>query len=236
MITFTPAEKVCSVIPNSIFCERGQGQNEASLATNKLTLLYLSANYNYASSWGECVVNDENAPSAKRDPERSIGLYTFGRIFEQPITELEILEAEEEGRRRLDRRSSARNPASQPPAEQAAEPWPTIWKTNGRTIAKMNAGWADPRVLTCDEVSEISVPTLIVQGENISPWFSAMSETLARCQPNTLTVTMNGANYDGPYRKPDEFAEMILDFVAILELRARDPMRLGSEMYRGADR
>ena len=37
-------------IPNRIFCERGQGQNEASLAANRLTLLYLSANYNYASN------------------------------------------------------------------------------------------------------------------------------------------------------------------------------------------
>lgn len=102
-------------------------------------------------------------------------------------------------------------------AGQAAEPWPEIWRTNGRTIAKMNAGWADARVLTCDEVSAITVPTLIVQGENVSPWFSAMAETLARCQPNTLTVTMSGVNHDGPYRKPDELAEMILDFIDLVE-------------------
>jgi hypothetical protein len=30
-------------IPNHVFCEHGQGQNEASLHRNKRTLLYLSA-------------------------------------------------------------------------------------------------------------------------------------------------------------------------------------------------
>ena len=84
-------------IPNSVFCERGQGQNDASLAGNKLTLLYLSANYNYASGWSAGVDSD-HASNAKRDPERNIGLYTLGRIFEQSITELEILEAELDGR------------------------------------------------------------------------------------------------------------------------------------------
>ena len=40
-------------IPNSVFCERGQGQNEASLAQNSRTLLYFSASYNYAAGWSE---------------------------------------------------------------------------------------------------------------------------------------------------------------------------------------
>jgi hypothetical protein len=91
-------------IPNSVFCERGQGQNDASLAGNKLTLLYLSASYNYASGWAEGIGGDQGR-SAKRDPERNIGLYTLGRIFEQSITELEILEAEEDGRVSLNKES-----------------------------------------------------------------------------------------------------------------------------------
>lgn len=93
------------LIPNDVFCERGQGQNEASLASNKRTLLYLSANYNYAASWGDGVVTDDHAPSAKRDPERSVGLYTLGRIFEQSITELEILEAEADDRKSVNKES-----------------------------------------------------------------------------------------------------------------------------------
>jgi hypothetical protein len=71
-----------------------QGSNEASLYTYKQTLLYLCASYNYASDLGRT----ENARSFDRDPSKSLGLYTLGRIFEQSITELEILEAQADGR------------------------------------------------------------------------------------------------------------------------------------------
>lgn len=91
-------------VPNKVFCQQGQGQNEASLYSYKLTLLYLSASYNYASGWAEGLTKpplDEEiklGEAAKQDPSKSLGLYTLGRIFEQSITELEILEAEADGR------------------------------------------------------------------------------------------------------------------------------------------
>ena len=82
-------------IPNIAFCEQGQGQNEASLYGNRRTLLYLSAAYNYATSWASGLTRDDRD---RADPTRSLGLYTLGRIFEQSITELEILEAEADER------------------------------------------------------------------------------------------------------------------------------------------
>ena len=82
-------------IPNYVFCEEGQGQSEVSLFRNKRTLLYLSAAYNYASGWADGLSRGEGDRS---DPTRSLGLYTLGRIFEQSITELEILEAEVDSR------------------------------------------------------------------------------------------------------------------------------------------
>jgi MmeI, DNA-methyltransferase domain/MmeI, helicase spacer domain len=81
-------------VPNSVFCQHLQGSNEASLYTYKETLLHLCASYNYASDLGRTV----GAKSFDRDPSKSLGLYTLGRIFEQSITELEILEAEADGR------------------------------------------------------------------------------------------------------------------------------------------
>jgi hypothetical protein len=68
-------------IPNRIFCQPQQGANQANIETHKLTALYLVATYNYAADLGGST-------------ERSLGLYKLGRIFEQSITELEILEAE----------------------------------------------------------------------------------------------------------------------------------------------
>lgn len=142
-------------IPNSIFCERGQGQNEASLAANKLTLLYLSASYNYASSWGEGVVNDEHAPSAKRDPERSIGLYTLGRIFEQSITELEILEAEEEGRKSVNKESKRKRDGVYYTPEWVVER--IVDETVGRRLTDLKAacGWPSEKQNKLPTLQEI---------------------------------------------------------------------------------
>lgn len=70
-------------IPNHVFAKAGQGANEAALESDKDTLLYLCARYNYA---------------ARGDVKESLGLYTLGHIFEQSITELEYLEGELEGR------------------------------------------------------------------------------------------------------------------------------------------
>jgi hypothetical protein len=69
-------------LPNDAFCERLQGSNQASVE-GRVNLLYLAAAYNFA---------------ARADGSQSLSLYTLGRIFEQSITELEILEAEVEGR------------------------------------------------------------------------------------------------------------------------------------------
>jgi hypothetical protein len=81
-------------VPNSIFCEHLQGSNEANLHNNKHTLLYLCASYNYASDLER--LSGGKGPS--HDHSKTLGLYTLGRIFEQSITELEILEADADNR------------------------------------------------------------------------------------------------------------------------------------------
>ncbi len=94
-------------VPNSIFCQPMQGQNEASLYGYKQTLLYLCASYNYATGWTQSLSKPPviEGDAKERDPAKSLGLYTLGRIFEQSITELEILEAEAEGRPSLNKES-----------------------------------------------------------------------------------------------------------------------------------
>jgi hypothetical protein len=73
-------------VPNKVFFAPFQGADEASLLKHKNTLLYLSAHYNFGIEEGG---------------ERAIGLYTLGRIFEQSITDLEIMEAEAAGEESL---------------------------------------------------------------------------------------------------------------------------------------
>ena len=71
-------------VPNAVFCARGQGRDGKALERDKRTLLYLAAAYNFGATGA--------------GGERTITLYTLGRIFEQSITELEYLHAEVEGR------------------------------------------------------------------------------------------------------------------------------------------
>jgi len=78
-------------IPNHVFCARGQGARADLVKSTDSNLLYLSACYNF----GE-----------KRTPRRrTIGLHTLGRIFEQSISDLEVMEALAEGKEPIQRMS-----------------------------------------------------------------------------------------------------------------------------------
>ncbi len=73
-------------IPAKVFCAPGQAGH---ILEHPRTLLYFSGAYNFGLT--------------SESGERAIGLYTLGRIFEQSITELEIMEAEADGRLSLNR-------------------------------------------------------------------------------------------------------------------------------------
>ena len=78
-------------IPNQIFCEQNQGQNTQRLLQYPKTLLYFSAKYNFGTA-------DDGAG-------RTLTLTTMGRIFEQSITDLEVMEAHAGGNGSPRRRS-----------------------------------------------------------------------------------------------------------------------------------
>ena len=79
-------------VPAKVFCAKGQGAGgETTLKAHPCTLLYFSAAYNFGLNSGAGA--------------KAIGLYTLGRIFEQSITELEIMEADADGRVSLNRLS-----------------------------------------------------------------------------------------------------------------------------------
>lgn len=133
-------------IPNLIFCEQGQGQNDGSLHAHKETLLYLCAAYNYASGWTEGLARapgGPQAPEAGRE-ERRLGLYTLGRIFEQSITELEILEAEADGRVSLNTESKRKRDGVYYTPEWVVDR--IVAETVGERLAdlKIACGWPRP--------------------------------------------------------------------------------------------
>ncbi len=71
-------------IPAFLFCAENQGEDAVTLLAKPLTLLYFSAKYNFGIKTAHA--------------GRVIDFYALGRIFEQSITELEIMEAEADGR------------------------------------------------------------------------------------------------------------------------------------------
>ncbi len=74
-------------LPNRVFCEHNQGQSPERLLQFPRTLLYFSAKYNFGA------VDDATG--------RTLTLTAMGRIFEQSITDLEVMEARAEGRASL---------------------------------------------------------------------------------------------------------------------------------------
>jgi hypothetical protein len=144
-------------IPNLIFCEQGQGQNDGSLYAHKETLLYLCAAYNYASGWTKGLARapgGPQAPEAGRE-ERRLGLYTLGRIFEQSITELEILEAEADGRISLNTESKRKRDGVYYTPERVVDR--IVAETVGESLAdlKIACGW--PRLGTPDLPNQAAV-------------------------------------------------------------------------------
>lgn len=92
----------------------------------------------------------------------------------------------------------------------------TMWRENGRTIPPyLSAPSGD--TATCADLGVIRAPTLVIRGSDSMVYDVMMAERLAACQPNAVVVTMDGVNHDGPYRKPSEFADMIDDFLDLVE-------------------
>ena len=129
------------VLPNHAFCMPTQGRNDATIASDKTTLLYIAATYDFSAD-------------PEGEAQDAIGLYTLGHIFEQSIVELEILEAEAEDRpslaaitkRKRDGVYYTPEPIVRRIIEETAGPLLAAWKRD--------AGWedaADPTRAAADE-------------------------------------------------------------------------------------
>ncbi|MDB6179045.1 alpha/beta hydrolase [Paracoccus sp. Z330] len=96
-------------------------------------------------------------------------------------------------------------------AGEEPEPFPTYWKENGRTLP-FYGGMAPGAPLTCDNLAQISVPTLVVLGTDTLVQWAMMSERVAECSGNSMLVRMDGVTHDGPYKRPDRFTNLIIWF------------------------
>ena len=100
-------------------------------------------------------------------------------------------------------------------AYEEPEKWKVVWQENGRPLPAYLS--APPgNIATCEQLSGIQLPTLVVEGSSGHIYDSMMSERVVECQPRALLVTMQGVNHDGPYRKPEELATKINNFLDLV--------------------
>lgn len=70
--------------------------------------------------------------------------------------------------------------------------------------------------LTCSDMQDVSLPHLIVEGENTHVWFSMAAEQMHRCLSSSTIKTMEAVNHNGIARKPEEFVNLVRNFISSL--------------------
>lgn len=97
-------------------------------------------------------------------------------------------------------------------AEAEPESWQEIWKLNGRTLPVQFA--APPgQQISCDDLAELQIPTLVIAGSETYERYSLMAEGLADCLPDAELQMFDGFGHDGPYSAPAELAADLIEFV-----------------------
>lgn len=100
-------------------------------------------------------------------------------------------------------------------ANEEPQAWKSIWQENGRTLPAYLAAPAG-NIATCEKLSLIQVPTLVVAGSDGHVYDAMMAERVVECQPHALLVIMVGVNHDGPYRNPEGLAVKINNFLSLV--------------------
>ena len=67
--------------------------------------------------------------------------------------------------------------------------------------------------LTCEYVSQVQSPTLVVHGETTHEYWRLMSERFAECTPAASLAMIKGSNHYAPIEQIDAFGQMVLSFV-----------------------
>ena len=89
-----------------------------------------------------------------------------------------------------------------------------LTRYNGRTLS-LRFGEANKvgTKLTCDYLSAIKTPTLVVLGETTHKYWELMSKKFADCTPEANFKIMPDTNHKGPLEKVKEFSDLIIEFV-----------------------
>jgi len=90
-----------------------------------------------------------------------------------------------------------------------------VFRQNARTLPLEHGEPEETRfTLNCDKVSQTTIPTLIVQGEESHYFYSKQAELVAQCIPGSSFVTLPGVNHRGAIDAVLSMTDIIAEFVA----------------------
>jgi pimeloyl-ACP methyl ester carboxylesterase len=73
---------------------------------------------------------------------------------------------------------------------------------------------APPTIVTCEMLSGIRTPTLIVRGERTTRLFVTINDAVGRCIAGSKLVVIPKASHTMSYDNPAEFNRVVLEFVS----------------------
>ncbi len=98
--------------------------------------------------------------------------------------------------------------------EQEREPIRELTRQNARSLpVNLSRFGNDKTQLTCDFVSKVVAPTLVLFGEETHDYWKLMSNRFSECTPNSSIMSIRGSNHYAPIEEIDQVAEVILGYV-----------------------
>lgn len=89
----------------------------------------------------------------------------------------------------------------------------TMFLDNAHTVPK-ELGAPDPTPMTCDDLSKIEVPVLILWGTETKPYYEAATKEVADCLPHAVLDHITGVGHGGPLQASDAFLDKMLTFIS----------------------
>jgi pimeloyl-ACP methyl ester carboxylesterase len=82
---------------------------------------------------------------------------------------------------------------------------------NGRMLRLF---FSSPRDnISCDELGQVSAPTLIVKGDRSIPFFQLTSDAVARWMPGSRVTVIPNSGHGMSQQNPTAFNKALLEFV-----------------------
>lgn len=94
---------------------------------------------------------------------------------------------------------------------QTLSPDPTRWDTFMENIGQM---WASEPNLTAEQLGSITVPILILDGDNDEVIYTEHTKEMASLIPTAELTLVPGTGHFAPWEKPEEFNTIVLTFLA----------------------